>query len=340
MYQDSSEQAAKYLREAVPLMVKHKIPPTPYNYAIWYSYVTNRNPELKTAIDDTIENHGTCPSSATEELFRSHIIGDQIADSEAVQQGLKAVISELRAQVDAALVGAEDFHQLLEASSTSLELSPERLDLGALIGTLSQGTQNVSDTTWMFKRRMAEAQQEVEQLKQELKLSQQEAERDPLSGLYNRRYFERQVKQLLSQEVMENYCLIIVDIDHFKKFNDNYGHLIGDRVIQSVAQMLQKFVADTEMAVRFGGEEFLLLVREQNLSIVLERAENVRKQTQGIVLKDRRAGKDISRITASFGVSQYRAGDTLGGWIERADKALYRAKRQGRNQVVADTDAQ
>ncbi len=334
MYQDNSEQAAKFLRQAVPLMVKHQIPPTPYNYAIWYSYVSNRNQELNAAIDDTIESHGTCPSSATEELFRSHIIADQVADSEEVQQSLKAVISELRAQVDEALEGAEDFHQLLEASSSTLEQSPDQLDLDNIISTLSQGTQSVSDSTRVFKLRMEEAQQEVQQLKQELKQSQQEAERDPLTSLYNRRYFEREVNSLINKKDVAGYSLVIVDIDHFKSFNDNYGHLIGDRVIQSVAKMLQQSVQGSEMAVRFGGEEFLLLVQEKSMNRVLARAEKLRKLTQGIVLKDRRAGKDISRITASFGVSAFRQGDQLAAWIERADKALYQAKSQGRNQVV------
>ncbi|MCW8886316.1 MAG: GGDEF domain-containing protein [Motiliproteus sp.] len=333
MFQDSSEKAAQFLREAVPLMVKHQIPPTPYNYAIWYSYVSNRDPDLKAAIDGTIKNHGTCPSSATDELFKNHIIGDQLVDSDSAQENLKAIIAELRNQVDEALIGAEGFHQLLEESSNSLQQAPEKLDLGHLIETLAQGTQTVSDSSRIFRTQMEDAQREVEELKKELKRSQQEADRDPLTGLFNRRYFERQMKEMIVNGRGEEHSLIIVDIDHFKSFNDSYGHLIGDKVIQRVATLLEKAVIGEEMAVRFGGEEFMLLIRESNLDKALERAEKVRKMTQGIVLKDRKGGGDIRRITASFGVTRYRSGEALSHCIERADKALYQAKENGRNRV-------
>ena len=252
-----------------------------------------------------------------------------------MQENLKGIIAELRQQVDEALIGAEDFHQLLEESSNSLQDAPEKLDLGKLITTLAQGTQNVSDSSRVFRKQMEDAQKEVEELKKELKRSQQEAHRDPLTGLFNRRYFERQMKDMIADGRGEEHCLIIVDIDHFKSFNDNYGHLIGDKVIQRVATLLEKAVIGEEMAVRFGGEEFMLLVRETELERAIERAEKVRKLTQGIVLKDRKGGGDIRRITASFGVTRYRSGEALSNCIERADKALYQAKENGRNQVVS-----
>ncbi len=334
MYQDSSEQAAKYLREAVPLMVKHQIPPTPYNYALWYSYVSNRDPQLNSAIDNTLASHGTCPSSATEELFRNHIISGHVADNESAQQTLKAIISELRTQVDEALLGAEDFHQLLEDSSQSLENEPETLDIGALISSLTQGTQHVSESTRAFRDRITETQKEVEQLRKELKRSQQEAERDPLTGLFNRRYLERYAQQLMEQGSCGDRFVVLVDIDHFKSFNDSYGHLVGDKVIQRVAALLNKAVIGDEVAVRFGGEEFLMLIKGSDIQKVVERAEKVRQLLQSVVLKDRRAEKDIRRITASFGIAGFRRGESRADWIERADKALYQAKEQGRNRVI------
>ncbi len=335
MYQDSSEQAARYLREAVPLMVKYRIPPTPYNYALWYSYVSNRDPKLKTAIDSTLASHGTCPTSASEALFRDHIIADQLAEGQDLQHNLKAILSELRTQVDGALEGAEDFHQLLESSSHSLEKNPDQLDLMGLISTLAQGTQQVSDSNRVFRNWMAETQKEMEQLREALKSSKLEAERDPLTGLHNRRSFERHMDELMRSGGCEGRCLVLVDIDHFKSFNDSYGHQVGDKVIKRVATLLQDALTGNELAVRFGGEEFLLLLDQSDSVEATARAEAMRTLLETIVLKDRRAGRDVRRITASFGIAACGDSESLGDWLERADKALYRAKDQGRNRVIS-----
>ena len=334
MYQDNSDKAAEFLRQAVPLMVKHQIPPTPHNYALWYSYVSNRDPELKTAIDKTLAAHGTCPSSATSELFHEHIIAEQVAGGDAARDSLKAIISELRTHVDEALIDTEDFHRLLDSSNSSLQQESAEQDIGSLIGALISGTQQASDSTRMFRTRMIETQKEVEALREELKRTQQEAQRDPLTGLFNRRYFERYVNDFIESNQRTGKCVIMLDIDHFKSFNDSYGHLVGDKVIQRVGALLSKAAMAEDFAVRFGGEEFVLLMNRTDLKSAFTLAEKIRKLLQTIVLKDRKAEKDIRRITASFGIAQLLPSESKEEWIERADKALYRAKQEGRNRVV------
>lgn len=333
MYQDNSAEAVRYLREAVPLMVKYQIPPTPYNYALWYSYVSHRDPQLNAAMDRALEYHGTCPQTLTESLFRHHIIQDQVVDAEVWQDSLKAIISELKSQISKVLEGTDEFHSLLQSSSDCLKAEPKIQDLEVLVSDLVKGTQVVSQSTYRFRDKMAEAQQEIMELREALRRSQKEAQSDPLTGLYNRRYFERHVHELINEQCCQ-HAIILVDIDHFKTFNDTYGHLMGDKVLQRVALLLQKSLVDEDIAVRFGGEEFLLLMHSQSLEGAVSRAEKVRRVLESISLKDRRHGKDIRRITASFGVAHYQPGESLSRWLERADAALYEAKSKGRNQVV------
>lgn len=336
MLQDTAELAAKYLREAVPLMVKHQIPPTPFNYALWYSYVSKRDPILNKAMEKVLDSHGTCSSVITEELFAKHIIDDHIGVAENLQESLKGIMIELQGQVKSTLEGTLSFNHLLEESNKSLnqnETAKENLSI--IISGLMEGTDKISQTAEVFRLQMLEAQKEVEQLKIELQRSQREAKNDPLTGLYNRRYLDEYMQMQIDSSSDQKMYVVLADIDHFKSFNDSYGHQVGDRVIQRVASLLKKSLIADEIGSRYGGEEFLLVLKETQVENVLARIEKMRKAVETIVLKDRREGKSVRRITASFGVAKFAGQESKEMWIERADQALYRAKAEGRNRVVS-----
>lgn len=156
------------------------------------------------------------------------------------------------------------------------------------------------------------------------------ARRDPLTGLYNRRAGEQALE--LHVEAVQapggGFCLIIGDIDHFKSINDRYGHPAGDRVLVNVADILRNRIRVRDIAVRWGGEEFLVLVPDSSLDRAYELAERIRGGVAGLALGE------IGPVTMSLGVAELGAGETAAGLILRADKALYRAKRGGRNRVV------
>lgn len=335
MLQDNVELAAKYLREAVPLMVKYKIPPTPYNYALWYNYVSKRDPILNEAIERLVSNHGTCTPAMTKALFDEHIIEEELGSTSDLQESLDGIVSELQGQVTKALKGTDSFQDLLQRSSNTLKSRVSEEELPELISGLIDGTEQISQTTKDFREQVVEAKREVDQLKNELKRSREEAERDPLTGLYNRRYLDRYLQELWEGSQLGEYSLIIADIDHFKSFNDNYGHLVGDQVLQRVANLLQKALIGEEFGVRYGGEEFLLVMKKTSIEGVLQRVEKIRKLIETIVLKDRKQGTSIRRISASFGVASFRKDVSPSEWLDRADRALYQAKETGRNRVVS-----
>ncbi len=334
MLQDTAELAAKYLREAIPLMVKHDIPPTPFNYALWYNYVSNRDPMLNEAIENIIEAKGTYSPEKTEELFTQHIINDHIIASKDIQKSLKSIMAELQSQVDVTLKGTNDFHQLLSESSQNLnQTEVEPSGLSGIISGLIHGTERLSQTADTFRQQMAEAQKEVEQLKIELRKTRREAQSDSLTGLYNRRFLDEYLEEKVASAASENMYVVIADIDHFKSFNDNYGHQVGDQVIKRVASLLKRSLIGNEISARYGGEEFVLVLKETLVEGIEERAEKMRKSIETIVLKDRREGKSIRRITASFGIAKFSGAESATDWVERADKALYQAKKSGRNRV-------
>jgi diguanylate cyclase (GGDEF)-like protein len=159
--------------------------------------------------------------------------------------------------------------------------------------------------------------------------------RDPLTNLYNRRFLEDFLERelLRAKRSTGTFALIMIDIDHFKKFNDTFGHDCGDRVLIALADLFRQNVRDEDIASRFGGEEFILVLPGVNVEIAKLRAENIRDAAQHIAIDCN--GVRIGPITLSLGVSMYPAhGDSMKALLQGADAALYGAKDGGRNRVI------
>ena len=163
----------------------------------------------------------------------------------------------------------------------------------------------------------------------------QQSIRDPLTGLFNRRYLEERLNQELSraQRQQHQISVIMIDIDHFKRFNDSYGHDAGDYVLQTVGSLLKSYVRGFDIACRYGGEEMILILPESSLEIASKRAEEIREAIAQITLSHN--AQLLGSLTASFGVASFpQHGATSNAVMQAADAALYRAKAAGRNQVL------
>ncbi|MCB1958605.1 MAG: GGDEF domain-containing protein, partial [Rhodocyclaceae bacterium] len=153
------------------------------------------------------------------------------------------------------------------------------------------------------------------------------ADSDALTGLPNRRSFERRMAACLRDD-SATHCLVLTDIDHFKKVNDSYGHLFGDQVLRSVARGLQACLDESQLVARVGGEEFAIMV-PASLAHAAQLAERIRLTVAGSRIR-RRDGGQVGQITVSLGVAARRPGEAAEAWFERADRALYAAKHGGR----------
>lgn len=332
-FAENSTQSAEYLRQAIPLMVKYNIPPNPLNYALWYTYVSNRVPNLNYKIDQTLDTYGTCPTLLGEQLFREHVISDEITDSEEAQNQIIALTNTLNTQVDHAAKHTSDFGCVLENSLKDLNESENDKEITSIINRLAENTASITESTNLFQKQIADAQAEIASLKEELQKTKQDARVDPLTGLFNRRVFDSELDQIIGSPKHAEATLIMIDIDNFKKFNDEYGHLMGDKVLQYFGKLLKTECQKPILPVRFGGEEFAILMIGQHKEAAHNLAENLRKKIQAIRIKQKRSGKVISSITASFGISHRLHNEDAEQMIERADKALYLAKSSGRNRV-------
>lgn len=167
---------------------------------------------------------------------------------------------------------------------------------------------------------------------------QEEATQDKLTGLYNRRYLDNYFNIELARFKRRptSISVIMIDIDNFKNFNDQYGHDVGDEILHEFGLFLKGIVRGTDFACRYGGEEFILILSESDLDIACKRAEIIREGVKNIsILKN---GNSISSLTVSIGIAVFpEQGDTQANIIEAADKALYRAKKEGRDRICIAT---
>ncbi|MGB0665168.1 MAG: GGDEF domain-containing protein [Pontibacterium sp.] len=335
-FAENSNKAAEYLRQAIPLMVKHKIPPNPLNYALWYTYVSNKVPELNAELDKALATYGTCPNLIGEQMFREHMIRDEVDQADQVQANLISLASNLHDHATETAISTADYSLMLKESLDALSEvdSDEGLPLESIIQNLSVKTEQISASTAKFQENINAAQKEIESLKAELAKSRMDARIDPLTNLFNRRVFESELGLLLQSGKPDNLCLVMVDIDHFKSFNDTYGHLMGDRVLKYVGQLLRDNCPEPLLPVRYGGEEFALLAPNHDPEKTFELCEGIREKIRAIRIKQKKSGDVISSISASFGIAQGQADESIEGIIERADAALYQAKEQGRDRVI------
>jgi diguanylate cyclase len=135
----------------------------------------------------------------------------------------------------------------------------------------------------------------------------------------------------------EPFCTLLIDVDHFKRFNDDFGHEVGDQVLKLMAKMLGERLREGDFPARYGGEELIVVLPGAALSIAIEVGERIRKAVcEGQIIR-RSTGEKLPGITVSIGVAQFREGEPLADLIDRCDRALYLAKKSGRNRVEAET---
>lgn len=330
-YPEDKLIASRYVREAIPLMMKNDIVPNPCNFALWYSYVSNRDLDLKKALDNTIEEEGTCPPPVGRKLFETHVIKEEIELQQNLQDSLGSVINELLGDVSNTSKGATDFAKNLETSLDTLlnDTNPETIQ--KTVETLIAATQETNAAMSTFQNQINTAELEIQTLRAQLEERERDATTDQLCGISNRRAFDQKLYELFASDIQAT--LVLVDLDHFKKLNDTYGHVLGDKVLQGVGEILKKFCPTNGMAARYGGEEFAYLI-EGDIEQGFELAEKTRLFLKNLSLKKKNSTEVIDNITASFGVAQRQEGDFPEQLVEQADKALYSAKDSGRNQVI------
>ncbi|MDB1123794.1 GGDEF domain-containing protein [Vibrio algarum] len=339
MNNNDIHKAAETLRAAVPLMIKNQTPTTPQNYALWYTYIAETQPKLNNQLDKIIADHGLCLPSHNEALYQTYITGKTESDIRELKRSLEVLVNEIQLSIRDTLADTVSFEQSIKtnfASLTKIDLKTIAFDdLLLLVQELVSKSKKVKNSTSYFNQQMKTASTEIAHLKEELKRVENDAQYDSLSGLFNRGTFDKHLSTFCSSKQPLALSLILLDIDNFKNLNDVYGHVFGDMVIKAIAKRLQAGCRGEFTAYRYGGEEFALLLPNTSLKVAKQFAEAIRQSIEKISVKNKRSGEQIEHISASFGVAQFTESESPISLIDSADKQLYKAKRSGKNRVMA-----
>ena len=324
------------LKKAVPLMMKHRVSTTPANYALWYTYVDRTSPELNQEMDQVLADNETCPPSQNARLYEEFVADKAETSIKDLKSNIEVLLGEISSSMSDTLADTSAFSEMIDNSFSKLEtVEDEGLSIEEVMGLIKQlvlESREIRHSTRYLNNQLSTASEEITRLKQQLAESQKDALFDSLSELYNRRAFDQDLQTLV--ESKQALCLILLDIDHFKSFNDNYGHLFGDSVIRSLGRKLQQSCRDGITAYRYGGEEFALIIPNKQIRIARQFAETLRRTIEKTRMKDKRSGRAIDNVTASFGVTELRINESAESLILRTDKLLYEAKQLGRNRVM------
>jgi diguanylate cyclase len=313
----------------------------PRNYEIWYVYATGYNAALNKIINETLARNGKLTESDLEQIYDTYL--SQLKASERIDKVGARVIGEIddvMKLITEALGMSSNYGATLDGASQKLASVQTKEQLKPIVELLVKSTRDMRETNKVLEERLTLSKTEINDLQHSLEAIRAESLTDPLTGLGNRKYFDRSI-EVAVQEALENgepLSLLMFDIDHFKSFNDSYGHLTGDQVLRLVGMSLRQTIKGQDITARYGGEEFAVVLPNTGLRQALTVADHIRRAIMAKELKKKSTGEILGRVTISVGVSMLKAGDDTDSLIERADACLYAAKRNGRNRVICEVD--
>jgi diguanylate cyclase len=317
-------------------MRSHGVAPTPRNYDLWFAFCGSEHPALAQRINLIVRAGGAITPSVLDDLHREFFTAStEVTTARDCSLELQKIAGEMvqRIGIDRAQFAA--FGQILSAI-------PDSLSNATTAESLRQASIRAGDTTNRARKRLQALEQllaasvlGIADLRAKLAKAEEDANRDTLTGVANRRKFDATIVVAIERAANQKtqLALLLLDVDHFKRFNDTYGHLIGDKVLTLVAHVLMQQVREQDTVARYGGEEFAIILPGADLPNATSIAEQIRQEFERRPIVNVTSGTQLGSLTCSIGVTSYRHGERVGDLIDRADQALYQAKSSGRNVV-------
>ena len=330
---------ATVAQETLDLMRLHGVPATSANYEVWLAYRLGRNAALREAVDGRIATGEGFTAEFNNEIYDRFFTGmgasaQIVLAGEKIARDLSQVVDFLK-QTEAK---SGDYGRTLESAATDLTraLAPEQIR--QVVASLAAATLDMANHNQNLTAQLQRSTKEIDTLRTSLESVRVESLTDSLTGLANRRMFDETLRMRLEEARAQRteLCLLLCDIDHFKRFNDTWGHHTGDQILRFLASALQAHARPDFLVARYGGEEFAVVMPRVSPRVAAQTAEALRAAIQAKRLRRRSTNEDLGQVTVSVGIARLQPGDTTQGFVERADACLYASKRNGRNQVTTD----
>ncbi|MEM7058014.1 MAG: GGDEF domain-containing protein [Pseudomonadota bacterium] len=334
------DAAMRMAVETFDMMQQYKTPPVPEAYEIFYAYACRKPLEIIERIDEAASTNGIldlhqiygihCDLFSYPEALREH--------QEATNEKLDSELSDVLEMVESHLKRNADYSSSLDSANDDLTTSTSPQALRRTIEKLLSENEKSREESRKLADSLETSQSSIREMREQLAKAREAGFQDALTRLHNRRHFDSQLPKEIAaaQDTQSVLSLVMVDVDHFKSVNDNFGHPAGDAVLRVLGKMLADNVKGRDIPVRYGGEEFSIILPDTSANGAKALANKIRRQLERKKMVLRDTNQDLGKITASFGVAELRLDDNVSSLIARADKMLYEAKHTGRNKVVSD----
>ncbi len=325
-------------RRVIEAMEAASVWPTPLNFEIWVHYLGDPEGPLGREIKRILAaaepfTEATADMLAAEYLPRGRLT-EEIRDAGRV---LDRELSSVSEAISKAHKSQAAYGQTLDKAATSIETAGDGAGLQAIVSGLTSATRKVQRENETLEKRLDASTREVARLREHLEQVRRDAMTDALTNLANRKAFDEHLDAACAQAEAGGgaLTLAVLDIDHFKRFNDTWGHQTGDQVLRYVASVMGRVAKAPRIAARYGGEEFAMIFPKENVVQVEAALESIRKEIASRSLRRRSTDDELGAVTLSAGFAQRRPGETASALLDRADAALYASKHAGRNRVTS-----
>ncbi len=331
-------EGEKHSQCALDLLRKWELPRSPQNYEVALNYALGVHKGIASAVQAILED-GRIPAQADidrifEANFQHKHLGDEVLK---VGGEVSAELEDVMQRLQEAGKNTAAYERTLAGASDEMSAATDVESIRAMVDRLIFSTQKMQSHAASLEKRLSDTNDEVSRLRNNLDMVREEAMTDALTGIANRKRLDDMLNRAIAEgeQSGEPVSLAVCDIDHFKRFNDTWGHQTGDQIIRFVAACLTRCGGEANLAARYGGEEFVILMPKTGLEMASELAERARVMVESKRLVRKNTGEDLGNITISIGVAQHHTGDHPAELIEEADARLYMSKNRGRNRVTS-----
>ena len=333
------EYATAVAEKAMRSMAQQRVPPTPNNFHTWFKYSLGTSPDLKRAIDILVGNKRKFDTTTNHDLFATYVAPHTSGETDLnnVSQQLHTVMASAKQFLTVAIA---DNRSQIKAMNDVADQTEVGVDPKLLVENLLNELAKTVTRATKLEASFVESTRELDVIRDSLSKSEERARTDALTGLPNRHALDEffRVAQIAAMEKGEPLSVLLIDIDHFKSFNDNFGHGVGDQVLRLMAKVLRERVREIDLPARYGGEELIAVLPGADLAACAAVAERIRRSISECSITRRSTGEVLPSITVSIGVGEFQMGEAMSDLIDRCDRALYLAKGTGRNRVVTENE--